>query len=37
LYYAFCFHPRPICMDYNIFHGGRLFQQHIVDAWASIE
>jgi hypothetical protein len=32
LYYAFHFHPFPIHMDYNIFHGGRLFQQHMVDA-----
>jgi len=38
LYYAFRLHPRPIHMDHNnIFRGGRLFQQYVVDAWASIE
>ncbi|KAG2055672.1 hypothetical protein BDR06DRAFT_845562, partial [Suillus hirtellus] len=38
LYYAFRLHPRPNNINNNnIFHGGRLFQQYIVDAWASIE
>jgi hypothetical protein len=38
LYYAFRLHPRPNHIDNNnIFRGGRLFQQYIVDAWASIE
>ncbi|KAG2073113.1 hypothetical protein BDR04DRAFT_1011474, partial [Suillus decipiens] len=38
LYYAFHLHPRPARIDHNnIFRGGRLFQQYVVDAWASIE
>ncbi|KAG2738487.1 hypothetical protein P692DRAFT_201906832 [Suillus brevipes Sb2] len=38
LYYAYRIHLRPARMDHNnIFRGGRLFQQYVVDAWASIE
>jgi hypothetical protein len=38
LYYAYRLHPRPDHLDSNnIFRGGRLFQQYVVDAWASIE
>ncbi|KAJ8581283.1 hypothetical protein M405DRAFT_938355 [Rhizopogon salebrosus TDB-379] len=35
LYYAYRFHIRP--PHINIFGAGRLYQQHIVDGWASIE
>ncbi len=35
-YYAFRLHPRPMEPS-DLFRGGRLFQQYIVDAWASIE
>jgi hypothetical protein len=38
LYYAYRLYPRPDRLDSNnIFRGGRLFQQYVVDAWASIE
>jgi hypothetical protein len=35
-YYAHRLHPRPDQSE-TIFRGGRLFQQYVVDAWASIE
>ncbi len=35
-YYAFRLHPRPMEPS-DLLRGGRLFQQYIVDAWASIE
>ena len=38
LYYAFRLHTRPPEIDpSNIFRGGRLFQQYVCDAWASVE
>src|SRR5207245_10367817 len=38
LYYAFHLHTRPPQIEpSNIFRGGRLFQQYICDAWASVE
>lgn len=38
-YYAYVLHPRYIEGNeiHYLFRGGRLFQQYIVDAWASIE
>ena len=35
-YYAYRLHPRILEPD-TIFRCGRLFQQYVVDAWASIE
>ena len=35
-YYAYCLFPRPN-QSKAIFYTGRLFQQYVVDAWASIE
>ena len=35
-YFAFHLHPRPMEPS-DLFRGGRLFQQYLVDAWASIE
>ena len=35
-YYTFRLHPRPMEPS-DLFRGGRLFQQYVVDAWASIE
>src|SRR6202050_5217175 len=35
-YFAFRLHPRPMEPS-DLFRGGRLFQQYLVDAWASIE
>ena len=35
-YFAFRLHPCPMESS-DLFRGGRLFQQHLVDAWASIE
>ncbi|KIJ09644.1 hypothetical protein PAXINDRAFT_87199, partial [Paxillus involutus ATCC 200175] len=38
LYYAYCLHVRPPLIEpHNLFYGGRLFQQHVCDAWASVE
>jgi hypothetical protein len=36
LYYAYCLFPRPD-RPLSLFYFGRLFQQYVVDAWASIE
>ena len=35
-YYAYRFHPRP-GQQPLLFWGGNLFQQYVVDAWASVE
>src|SRR6202040_1500713 len=35
-YFAFRLHPRPMEPS-DLFRGGKLFQQYIVDAWASVE
>src|SRR6267143_100262 len=35
-YFAFRLHPRPMESS-DLFRGGRLLQQYLVDAWASIE
>ena len=35
-YFAFCLHPHPMEPS-HLFRGGRLFQQYLVDTWASIE
>ena len=35
-YFAFRLHPRPIEPS-DLFRGGRLLQQYMVDAWASVE
>ena len=35
-YYTFRLHPRPMEPS-DLFRGGRLFQQYVVDAWASID
>src|SRR3984957_17422559 len=35
-YFAFCLYPRPMEPS-DLFRGGKLFQQYIVDAWASVE
>ena len=35
-YFAFRLHPRPMESS-DLFRGGRLFQQYLVDSWASIE
>ena len=38
LYYAYRLHTRPPQIEpTNIFCGGRLFQQYVCDAWASVE
>src|SRR6267154_978448 len=38
LYYAYRLHIRPAAIEPdNIFRAGRLFQQYVVDAWATIE
>jgi Helitron helicase-like domain at N-terminus len=38
LFYAYRLHLRPLHIEpNNIFLGGRLFQQYVCDAWASIE
>ncbi|KIM61624.1 hypothetical protein SCLCIDRAFT_121772, partial [Scleroderma citrinum Foug A] len=38
LYYAYHLHTQPPQIEpINIFHGGRLFQQYVCDAWASVE
>ena len=35
-YFTFCIHPH-LMESSDLFRGGRLFQQYLVDAWASIE
>jgi hypothetical protein len=35
-YYAYRLHSRPF-HPLTLFYGGRLFQQYLVDAWASCE
>jgi hypothetical protein len=38
LYYAYRLHVRPPHIEpNNLFHGARLFQQYVCDAWASVE
>ncbi|KIJ10636.1 hypothetical protein PAXINDRAFT_85770 [Paxillus involutus ATCC 200175] len=38
LYYAYRLHVRsPLIEPCNLFYGGRLFQQYVCDAWASVE